>query len=78
MNRVVQGHAVAVRDRSQGKPRDRFLEDSSILDKSFGKIDPENMSGAAATTSPSLTRSWSARQIDLFNGERRFIFGVKD
>ena len=61
MNRVVQGHAVAVRDRSQGKPRDRFLEDSSILDKSFGKIDPENMSGAAATTSPSLTRSWSAR-----------------
>lgn len=35
-NRVVQGHAIAVRDSSVGKARPHFIEDSSILDKPFG------------------------------------------
>ena len=71
-NRVVQGHAVAVRDSSQGRLLTHYVEDSSILDKQFGKADDK------ITTLTTSGVNWSAKQRDFFNGERRFIFGVKD
>lgn len=71
-NRVVQGHAIAVRDCSEGKPLTHFVEDSSILNKEFGRADDK------ITTLTTSGVNWSAKQRDFFNGERRFIFGVKD
>ena len=69
-NRVVQGHGIAVRDSSLGKPLTHFVEDRSILQKEFGQ---------AITNGKKVLReasSWTCKQRDFFNGERRFIFGV--
>jgi hypothetical protein len=60
-----------VRDKSQGKPLKHFIEDGSILEKEFGQAitDKKNRVLREAST-------WTSKQRDFFNGERRFIFGV--
>ena len=70
-NRVVQGHLMTVRDTKLGKSLDHYLEDKSILSKKFGK----GIAGRRLTDVRGA--SWSSRQQDLYNGERRFIFAVE-
>ena len=53
-----------------GKSLDHYLEDKSIIMKKFGKgIEGRKISDARGA-------SWSSRQQDLYNGERRFIFAA--
>ena len=67
---------MAVRDYSAGKPLTHFVEDSSILERSFGGgTSPQKKKRCRLSMEKS---SWSAKQRDFYNGERRFIFGTKD
>jgi len=61
-----------VRDKSHGRPLTHFIQDGAILQKEFGRAitDKRNKVVREAST-------WTSKQLDLFNGERRFIFGVK-
>lgn len=71
-NRVVLGHGVAVRDSSRGRPMPHFLEDGSILQKNFNQAVLKGQKVIAPS------QSWTSKQQDFFNGERRFIFKVPD
>jgi len=55
-----------------GKPLTHFVEDSHLLQKEFGQAVED---GKKLVT---LASMWTAKQLDFFNGERRFIFGVPD
>ena len=61
-----------MRDFKQGRSLDHYLEDKSILRKRFGRgIEGRRIADARGA-------SWTSRQQDLYNGERRFIFAVED
>ena len=67
---------MAVRDYSDGKPLTHFVEDSSILERSFGGGTSQKKEQRCRVSMEK--NAWSAKQRDFYNGERRFIFGVKD
>lgn len=68
VTRIVQGHLSTIRDSNKGQTRTSYLEDQSITKKEFGHTASKQNKGNA--------NSWSNRQIDWYNSERRMIFAV--
>eukprot|EP00350_Pseudokeronopsis_sp_OXSARD2_P006315 CAMPEP_0170550616 /NCGR_PEP_ID=MMETSP0211-20121228/8650_1 /TAXON_ID=311385 /ORGANISM="Pseudokeronopsis sp., Strain OXSARD2" /LENGTH=144 /DNA_ID=CAMNT_0010857253 /DNA_START=1471 /DNA_END=1902 /DNA_ORIENTATION=- len=60
-----------VRDLNKGLPKSHYLEDQQIVQKEFGD-GPRNAHGERQTF------TWSTRQNEWYNSERRFIFSCKN
>ena len=50
--------------------KDHYLEDQKIIEKEFGKAEP-------AVNGVQCTYTWTNRQNEWYNAERRFIFSCK-
>lgn len=71
ITRVVEGHLMPIRDTSRHRLETNFLEHASLMEKKFGE-DMHDSDFNLEHIRP--TNSWSKREIDWFNAERRFIF----
>lgn len=72
ITRIVEGHLMPFRDTSGSrKKRSGFVENEQLLRKEFGQdISTGNFKMSAIKSK----NSWSKRELDWFNAERRFVF----
>jgi len=72
ITRIVEGHLMPFRDTSGSrKKRTGFIENEVLLKKEFGEdINTKNF----RMTMIRPKSSWSKREVDWFNAERRFVF----
>ena len=59
-----------IRDLNKGVTRAHYLEDQDIVSKEFGR--------STLSTGVQQTFTWSNRQNEWYNSERRFIFACKN
>lgn len=68
---MIQGHLMPIRDMDCGYEREHYLEDpEDVLDRDFG-VPQVNIHG------DKQIYTWSNREREWYNAERRFIFACK-
>jgi hypothetical protein len=61
-----------IRDLNKGGRKEHYLEDQEIVAKEFGEVMHTNYG------QDKNTFTWSMRQNEWYNAERRFIFACKN
>ena len=64
--KVLESHAMAIRDKNKGGKLRHKLEDKRITKKEFGADDNQGKE----------SQTWKNRETDWYNAERRFIFAA--